>query len=445
MIGLTAAILFLIYLNAPAVAVRFHGAPFILAAAVPLALAIPVAYRVLVRNEPLRFPVPIVAAMAMLGLHAISALVSVHPHESLGTLQTWLIEGVLLALLIANAVRTRSELRSAVGAIVAAGALMGVISLAQQALGATDQSVFGLGQLDSEISDASGRVQRRLAGPVGETNRYAQIMSVLIPIAASCAATSRGLRRAAYGISTLAISGGVALTYSRGALVGLALAAPFAVAFRMLPIRHLLLAGIALLGLLAAMPHYAERVMTIGEVAMQGLGLRGGGLRNSDGAARGRMTEMKSAALLFAEHPVFGAGPGLAPYYYDENSGVVGGKVRQGTRRSHNLYLELAAETGVVGLAAFGFAVAIAFLHLDRARRRLESSDRGLWGLACGLEIALIVSLATSLFLHASYIRYFWILIGLAASASAQQGAPALVRLLSRILRETASRIRADA
>jgi O-antigen ligase len=322
---------------------------------------------------------------------------------------------------------------------------MGGVCVLQQLLGPADHSFFGLGQLDAEISDASGLRQVRLAGPIGETNRFAQIMAVLIPVAAGLVMAERGLRKVPWAVALVLIGAGVALSFSRGAIVGLALAAPFACLFRLVRVRHLVAAAAAAGCLVVAMPHYAERIFSIASVALQAIDVRTGGLRNSDGAARGRMTEMKSAMLVFVEHPVLGGGPGLAPYYYDENAGVIGGKVRQGRRQSHNLFLQLGAETGILGLVAFAGVVALVFRGLDDARRRLEISDRQLWAIAAGLEVALIVSLATSLFLHASYIRYFWLLLGLSASASMQEGAPALVRLLSRMLHETAQRIRADA
>ena len=138
-------ILFLLYLNVPAVAVRVHGAPFLLGAVVPLALAIPVGHRVLVRGEPIRFPKLLVAATVMLALHAVSALASAQPGASMDSLETWLLEGVILALLIANAIRTREELLAAVLAIVAAGAVMGAIAVVQQLLGPTDDSMWGFG------------------------------------------------------------------------------------------------------------------------------------------------------------------------------------------------------------------------------------------------------------------------------------------------------------
>jgi O-antigen ligase len=154
---------------------------------------------------------------------------------------------------------------------------------------------------------------------------------------------------------------------------------------------------------------------------------------------------MKSASMLFADQPILGAGPGLAPLYYPEYAPVVGGKVRPGTRRSHNLFLQLAAETGLVGLGAFLVVVAFAFRALEGARRRLERRDRVLWGVACGLELALIISLTTSLFLHAAYIRYFWILLGLSAAVGVQKGAAGPADLLVRILRDSVARLQAKA
>lgn len=444
MIWLTTAILFLVYLNAPAVAVRVHGAPFVLGALVPLALIIPVAHRVLVRGEEFRFPRLIIAAIVMLLLHALSSLVSIRPYESVATLVTWLSEGVLLALLIANAVRTRQEVIYAATAIVAAGAVMGFISILQQWMGAESSTFGGFGQLASAMTDESGRRELRLSGPIGETNRYAQIMAVLIPISAGFAMTAKGRLRLMFGAATLLIGGGMALAYSRGAIVALGLAVPFALLFRFVRVRHLVMTGVVGFCVLLVLPHYAERVISIGEVAISSLGLGPVGLRNADGASRGRLTEMKSASMVFADQPILGAGPGLAPLYYPEYAPVVGGKVRPGTRRSHNLFLQLAAETGLIGLGAFFVVVGVALRELEGARRRLEKRDRVLWAIACGLELAVIISLTTSLFLHAAYIRYFWMLLGLSVAVSVQKGASQPDEFLFKILRSSVARLQAE-
>ena len=56
MIPIITITIFLVYLNAPVVLAREHGLPLLFAAVVPMLLAVPVAYRVVMRGEPLRFP-----------------------------------------------------------------------------------------------------------------------------------------------------------------------------------------------------------------------------------------------------------------------------------------------------------------------------------------------------------------------------------------------------
>ena len=123
---------------------------------------------------------------------------------------------------------------------------------------------------------------------------------------------------------------------------------------------------------------------------------------------------MKAAGLMFLDHSLIGVGPGQQMFHYQEYAELVGGKVRAETRRAHSLYPQLAAETGVVGLAVFLGTIAMVLLPLNKARRRLQESDRQSWGLVCGMELAVLVLLSTSLFLHAAYIRYFWLLLALA-------------------------------
>ena len=47
----TLLVTFAIYSNTPALATKFHGVPFIVAAAVPLLLLIPIGFRVVLRRE----------------------------------------------------------------------------------------------------------------------------------------------------------------------------------------------------------------------------------------------------------------------------------------------------------------------------------------------------------------------------------------------------------
>ncbi len=437
-----AVILFAIYLNVPAVAVREFGVPFMAGAALPLLLLIPFAHAILVRGEPLRLPGLLMVGFVLLLVHATSAYFAVRPDESFDRVMEWALEGVLLTALIVNVFRTRADAIAAVQAVVAAGAVMGAIVLLQQLLGATDSNFMGFGQLDAALVNDDGSLQRRLAGPIGETNRFAQVMAVLIPVSAALAITSQGAARLGYWGLTALITAGMALAFSRGVVVALALAVPFALLFNLLKLRHVLVGVFSALLLLLMLPSYAERVISIGDVAVQTLGLSPHGLRNADGAARGRLTEMKATAMVFADHPLLGAGPGMAQVLYQDYAPVVGGKVRPGEREAHNLYLQLAAETGIIGLILFATIIGFAFNGLERARKRLATKDHRLWGLACGLELALIIYLGTSLFLHSAYIRYLWMLLGLCVIVSSADRLPLLIRLLGRVLAETARSVR---
>ena len=444
MTSLISISLFLIYMNVPVVLVTEHGMPRPLAYLVPLVLAVPMAYRVLLQGEALRFPSMIIAALLMLACHTLSALVSASPQTGLESVFSWLLEGVLLAFILVNTLRSRSEVLVAARTIVAAGALMGFLVLLQQMLGPTEYTMAGFGQISAEDLD---RVQYRLSGPIGEQNRFAQIMAVLIPLAAGLAIAAPARQRWLYWTATVLIFGGVLLTFSRGALVALVLVIPFALLFGFLRLRQLVVAAIGgallitVMPFMISMPYLTEKMASIGEVVLLSTGLAPGGLRNADGAARGRITSMQAAGLLFLDNPLLGAGPGMAPLHYQEYALLVGGKVRASTRRAHNLYLELAAETGVIGLLAFLGMLWTVLQGVDGARRRAQYSDRELWGLVCGLELGVLILLATSVFLHASYVRYFWLLLALAVAAAALPRRQMLAEILPQIIRTPPGRL----
>ena len=90
---------------------------------------------------------------------------------------------------------------------------------------------------------------------------------------------------------------------------------------------------------------------------------------------------------------------------------------------THSLYLQIAAEHGLLGLLAFGGMITAAFVELQRARRRLKRSRPELSLLVTGLMMSLVVYLTTGLFLHAAYVRYFWLFLGIAGAASCVLGA----------------------
>jgi O-antigen ligase len=78
------------------------------------------------------------------------------------------------------------------------------------------------------------------------------------------------------------------------------------------------------------------------------------------------------------------------------------------------LYLEIAAERGVFGLIVFGAIIFFTFRQVNRASKKfLLSGNTDLSNLAIAMGISLVTYLISSIFLHDSYPRFFWVLVGI--------------------------------
>ncbi|TXI32101.1 MAG: hypothetical protein E6Q58_04405, partial [Niabella sp.] len=138
-----------------------------------------------------------------------------------------------------------------------------------------------------------------------------------------------------------------------------------------------------------------------------------------DSSLRGRSSEMLTGLEMFKAHPIIGVGAGNYRNNYQSFSQLIGIEVRSEERDAHSLYLQILAETGVLGFIAFAGAMVSLFIALGKART-LASADLRLqdwlpWLNA--MQVSLIAYLAAATFLHGAYIRYFWILVALTAAA----------------------------
>jgi O-antigen ligase len=111
-------------------------------------------------------------------------------------------------------------------------------------------------------------------------------------------------------------------------------------------------------------------------------------------------------------------GPGRFPAYYLLYADDVGIRVLQQEREAHDLYLHIAAEDGILGLAVFLGILGVTLRDLIRVRRRLLTSHPDVALMATGLMLALVTYMSTGLFLHLSYARYFWLMLALAGAAA---------------------------
>ncbi len=421
----TLAVLFILYTNAAVVAVQVHGVPFIVGASAPLLLVLPLAHYVIIRREPIVWLPTFWAVLAFFFVNLLGAFFSTNPAVSFSKVVTLAVEGVGLYFLLVNAVRSPQMLRYAVWTLLAAGTFLGTLSLYQQVTRSFDNDFWGFAQVSQAafgtgVETVYGEVEQpRLGGPMGQQNRYAQIMLMLFPLGLFRFWGERShLLRLVALVCTLIIVTGMALTFSRGAAVGLGLVVGLMTFMRYIKVRQLLLIVMSMVLVLQLVPQYAVRLSSL-TVAFTGVFADPDteGVAGADGAVQSRLTEGLAAALIFADYPVLGVGPGMYKYYYQPYAQRVSIRVLPGTREPHTLYLGVAAENGLLGLFALGVVLLMTMWPLDRVRRLWTDRDPDRAALAAGFLFAVVAYLASGLFLHFAYIRYFWLIMALAGVA----------------------------
>lgn len=410
----TLAFIFLLYINAPGVATQVYGVPYLVAGLFTGLLMIPFAALMLRRQPIVILPVLLLASgfgLAML----LSTLQALRLEPALDRLLVHVIEGLLLTFLVTNVVRTDRMLRAALWALLLAGGFLAALSL-HQGLTAAYGATYGGFALIPAGALLPGDEGARLGGPVADPNRYAQILLTVLPIAAYAVVKAPNTI-ARISSSTVGIMALVAtyLTHSRGAAVAFASVLFTGVIARVFPLRlGGFLVVVVLAGLAIAGPGYLDRLLTLPDLQptpdAEG---------NVDLSALARLTLNLAAWNVFLDHPLLGIGPGNFTLVSVEYANELGLRHLSSPFRAHNLYLEIAAETGIVGLATFLCLVGYLSIRLwqVRSQNRLARPDAS--AIATALLFSLIAYLVTGVFLHLSFERYFWLLVALCGAAVA--------------------------
>ena len=394
-----------VVLHIPKVATDYHGAPSLFA---PLAGAIllGIAARWLLTGVRPPQVAAIAVVVAAYVLVAAGSLLFADMPVDLGD-TTALVKDAAVAVLAGLLVSRASTLRVAIWAMVGSGAFLAAVSVVQFLTGSFDSAFAGFGQ--SSIENIVGTYDDvRISGPIGDPNFYGQLLVSVLPLALNRMWAEPTLRLRLVGAGAAAlIAAATVFTFSRGAAVALG-----AVAIIMLVIHRPSLrsvAAVAVCGVLAIpiLPQgYLDRLLTLGEVGtVEG---------STDASIRGRTAELTAGWLMFGDRPLTGVGFGLYEDHYQEYVAGLGIELRSEAREAHSFVLEVAAETGLLGLAAMGAVVGGAVLGLRRARRRSQADGReDLAQISAALLASITGFLITSLFLHHDFSRIFWLLMGL--------------------------------
>jgi putative inorganic carbon (hco3(-)) transporter len=299
--------------------------------------------------------------------------------------------------------------------MVGAATLLSALTCYHMLTGDTSNNFFGLANAPvHEITFGFDSV--RPTGPLADPNFYAQILLMVFPIAAYRTVDEKTPRNKFIGlICSGLIVGAIIFTYSRSAFIMIVFVSVLIVLERKMNLyKFAALAGVILLVATPILPAgYLERMATL-------TGATEGSESQSEASFRGRSSEAQVAILMFFDHPLLGIGYANYEENYLYYSARLGIDNRLQNREAHSLYLEAAAETGVVGLFAFTLMYLLIFRSLWLARKQLIQIGRlDLVSWVTGLAFGLMGYLLTSIFLHDDYVRYLRLMIGLALSASA--------------------------
>jgi len=322
------------------------------------------------------------------------------------------VKDALIALVIIVLLKRGPAFRQVIWTLLAVGLLLGTLSVFQYLTG-TFKEIYG-GFARAELHNIAGSSSGyRLTGPIGDANFFAQIMVVLIPIGFERMLHERRLfLRLLAGLVGVLSTLTVIFTYSRGAFLSAIIV--LAILFvlnrpRPLQVIAIIWLGIGMLALIP--PSYYDRILTLRDL----LPNQQGGINvRSDISIQGRASQNLTGWSMFKQRPLLGVGLNNFSHLYSEYSKEIGLAPDATNRSLHNLYLEVATETGLVGLSVFLALIWYAFRSVARARKIfLEASQPDYAHLANGLVIGFISYLIAALFIHAAFPRYFYLLLGI--------------------------------
>ncbi len=318
------------------------------------------------------------------------------------------VRNFILYLIVLNTLTTAKRLRTALWLTLGMGVLLALLTVYQSVTHRFDDNFSGLAQYRiSEISGGSDAP--RPSGPVSDPNYYGQLLLIVLPLGLYLLFEGRTLLVRLLGLFSCAVLAvALVFTYSRGDALALVFLIGAAAIYKRPPLAYWIAGILGLFILVPLLPqNYVSRLSTIVDVAQ---GNQQAVLEEF--SIRGRIGAIDAAVSMFLDHPLLGVGRENYPLYQAQYLAGTQLAFQSKGIPPHDLYLEVAAETGIVGLVVFAGLLAATARALWQARRLfLWIGDRPQAELTSWLGIGLMAYLVSSLFLHGAFLYMLWLQI----------------------------------
>ncbi len=316
------------------------------------------------------------------------------------------IRNFITYILIINTLTTVDRVRKALWSVLGMGVVLALLSIYQSVTGRFDNNFSGLAQYRvSEITGTSDAA--RPSGPVGDANYFGQMLLFLVPVALYLLfeGRTRGAKLAGL-LASGSLIVAVIFTYSRGDALALIVVLLAAAIYKRPKASHVVVGALTLILIVPFLPqNYVTRLSTVLDVVQ-------GNQQTvlSELSIRGRAGAVQAALEMFADHPLLGVGRENYPLYQPQY--LAGTRLAYQSKGipPHDLYLEVAAETGLVGIVIMGGIFLVTAGALREARRRfLAKDDRQQAELVSWVGIGLLGYMVSSLFLHGAFLYMLWL------------------------------------
>ena len=377
----------------------------------------------LITRAPVRWNWPISLIIGFIIWSMIGTILGVAPGAQF---PHWmrLVTRLAFFILAVNALRTPKQMKHFVIVVLTCAFLMALSAVSQyfipsaQIAGAGDWA--SVGATDSAYIDQEslqGEAAIRVSGRAGHSNWLALILLLILPLNAywfSLAKTSR--MKLFIGFVIFIEVAALVLTFTRTGLVIGCVVGLLVLLRKMAKINTLrVFSGLAVLVIAFSMlpGAYKERVLNPQQYTQSK-------------SVMSRIDLQEAAARYFIENPVFGLGQGGFGlefiYERNETAGIMKFMVEQGNGQAifigtHNMFLQLGADSGVIGLVHFlaFFYVTVKRLLAAEKRFRTEGNLQA-ERLAGALVISLVGFVLCMVFLHALHQEVWWMIAAAAVA-----------------------------
>lgn len=364
--------------------------------------------------RPVWSPV-IAAALGFLVTRALSLLVA----RDTGAGQAVLVDeakGVVLLVVVTTLAVAVRRVRLVVAVLVGVVSVLAGLTIVQEFLLSNRTTFGGLSNipLPSELPGLGARH----SGPEADVNFWARTLVLICPLALSLAWGGRGVRRWVWAGAAAVCSVAAYLTQSRGGLLALAVALTvWLVLVTRSAVRTLVAVGVVGAAILL-MPGVGSRLATVGSV--------GSTAPAADQSLVDRAAVQRIGWAMALEHPFVGVGVGNFTTAEPDYRRRIAPELSQ-VIAPHNIYLEMLAEGGLVGLGGWLLFYGAALFAGGRALVRLRALDgrgppSGATRVGAGVLAGLVGWGVASVFLHLADFPVLVVAMGLAAGLDVRAG-----------------------